>query len=239
MAASMTGVVGAVVAWGGLVWRFATFGLSTVPGFLGGCTRSPRSASSASARSREQVLFLGAVVAAIPFIWVTEWVGGHSRNGAAATCSCRPRCSSCSRRRRSGRLGLAAAGRRRRGSWRVDERRRRRVGTSNEPGRSWTSHRTSSLCPATSSSSATSFWMGARSELVRRPRWLAAASTTGNADDAEVAAAVELARQGGAERIDVIDSPDHPLDRLDEAPVVPGLPLRERANRRSSCGTTS
>ncbi len=30
----ITGVVGAVVAWGGLVWRFVTYGISTVPGFL-------------------------------------------------------------------------------------------------------------------------------------------------------------------------------------------------------------
>ncbi len=71
----MTGIVGAVVAWGGMAWRL-TFGISSVPGFL---TAAPIAALGLFGKrvSREQVLFGGAV-SAIPLIWLTQWVGDHS-----------------------------------------------------------------------------------------------------------------------------------------------------------------
>ena len=75
-ASPITGVVGAIVAWGGLVWRFATYGISTVPGFL---VAAPIAALGffGERTRREQVLFLGVSIA-IPVVWMTEWVGGHS-----------------------------------------------------------------------------------------------------------------------------------------------------------------
>ena len=89
----MTGVVGAIVAWGGLAWRFIAFGISTVPGFI---AAAPVAALGffGERNRREQVLWTGALVA-IPAIWITEWVGGHVPNGVVGTCSCPPRCSWC------------------------------------------------------------------------------------------------------------------------------------------------
>ena len=74
--ASMTGVVGAIVAWGGLAWRFVAFGISTVPGFIAAAPVAALGLFGERNR-REQVLWTGALVA-IPAIWMTEWVGGHA-----------------------------------------------------------------------------------------------------------------------------------------------------------------
>ena len=72
----IAGVVGAVVAWGGMIWRFSTFGVSTVPGFL--CAAPIAALGFFGERTRrEQVLFVGAAIA-IPTVWMTEWVGGHT-----------------------------------------------------------------------------------------------------------------------------------------------------------------
>ena len=71
-----TGVAGAVIAWVGLTWRFVAFGVSAVPGFI---PAAPVAALGLFGKrtDREQVLFLGAVIA-LPVIWISEWVGGHA-----------------------------------------------------------------------------------------------------------------------------------------------------------------
>jgi hypothetical protein len=57
-------------------------------------------------------------------------------------------------------------------------------------------------------------------------RWLTTRADDGDpneADPQDVGAAVELAREAGATRIDVVDSHDHALDRMAENPPYDGF----------------
>ena len=53
-------------------------------------------------------------------------------------------------------------------------------------------------------------------------RWLTAGVTDRTANDAEMEAVVRVAGEIGAERIDVIDSDDDPVERISEHPAYPG-----------------
>ncbi|HMK10731.1 MAG TPA: hypothetical protein VK461_04070, partial [Acidimicrobiales bacterium] len=54
-------------------------------------------------------------------------------------------------------------------------------------------------------------------------RWLSAPSIEGAATPEAVAETVALARRAGAQRIDVLDSADHALERMHDAPTYPGF----------------
>lgn len=216
---SMTGIVGAVVAWGGMAWRL-TFGISSVPGFL---TAAPIAALGLFGKrvSREQVLFGGAV-SAIPLIWLTQWVGDHSPQWGGRYVLLPTALLvvlAAGQVRRIGPTPLIVA----------------LVGLSavmSALGVVWHVSRTHGIARfandvlaipedvvvvSDSPYLATEIgsWYGDR-------RWLTAGVTDRTANDAEMEAVVRVAGEIGAERIDVIDSDDDPVERISEHPAYPG-----------------
>ncbi|HMK12458.1 MAG TPA: hypothetical protein VK461_12790, partial [Acidimicrobiales bacterium] len=222
--ASMPGVVGAVVAWGGMAWRFATFGVSTVPGFL--CAAPVAALGFFGERTRrEQVLFLGAVIA-IPTVWMTEWVGGHAPQwggrylllptsllivlaaSQVARLGARPLVVAL--------LGLSAV--------------------MSVIGVVWHIDRTRSVARFAQDVMAVPNdvvvigdqpWMGSEiGTWYGDRRFLSARAADDNPNDADpedVVTVVGVAREAGATQIDVIDSDSHALDRIDENPSYDGF----------------
>ena len=219
---SMTGVVGAVVAWGVLLWRFVAFGLSTVPGFL--CAAPVAALGFFGERTRrEQVLFVG-VILAIPTVWMTEWVGGHTpqwggRYLLLPTSLLVVLAASQVRRLwpRPLVVALVALG-----------------AVMSLVGVSWHIERTRQVTQFAQEVIAVPNdvvivsdepWMGSEvGTWYGDRRWLTSGSDpNGDATPEDVAATVAVARKAGAAHIDVIDSQDHALDRIDVNPPYPGF----------------
>jgi hypothetical protein len=220
--ASMTGVVGAIVAWGGLAWRFVMFGISTVPGFL---PAAPVAALGffGERNRREQVLWVGALVA-IPAIWMTEWVGGHAPQWGGRYLLLPTALLIVLAAAQVGRLGLrplvvavVALG-----------------AVMSLVAVTWHVERTRAITrfaqdvmavPADVVIVADQPWMGSEAGTWFGDRqWLTAgADANGSAEPEDVVATVEVARRAGAIRIDVVDSHDHALERIDENPSYPGF----------------
>jgi hypothetical protein len=218
---TISGVVGATFACLGMAWRLLAFGISTVPGFL---TAAPVAALGlfGSRTRREQVLW-GAALAAIPLIWLTQWVGDHSPQwgaryllfptsllvvlaaGQVVRLGRRPMVVAL--------LGLAAV--------------------MSLVGCAWHIQRTRDV--ATFADAV----MDVPEEVVvvgDTPYWgseigswygdryaLTAQTIDGYADARQMAEAVEVARRAGADRLDVMDSSDDALERLGEAPRYDGF----------------
>ena len=220
---SMSGVVGAVVAWGGMIWRFAALGISTVPGFL--CAAPVAALGFFGERTRrEQVLFVGVAIA-IPIVWATEWVGGHAPQwggrylllptallvilAAAQVKALWPRPLVLAL------LGLGAA--------------------MSVIGVVWHVERTRELShfaevvldvPDDVVIVSDQPWMGSEiGSWYGDRRWLTSGGDDINheARPEDVAATVAVAKRAGAAQIDVLDSQDHPLDRVGTNPTYPGF----------------
>ena len=220
----IAGVVGGVVAWGGMIWRFSTFGISTVPGFL--CAAPIAALGFFGERTRrEQVLFAGASIA-IPTVWMTEWVGGHTPQWGGRYLLLPTSLLvvlAASQVRRLGARPLVLA----------------LVGLSvamSVVGVAWHIERTRAItrfaqdvmaAPADVVVIGDQPWMGSEvGTWYGDRRWLTTRADDGDpneADPQDVGAAVELAREAGATRIDVVDSHDHALDRMAENPPYDGF----------------
>ena len=217
----MTGVVGGVVAWGGLLWRFAAFGISTVPGFL---TAAPVAALGlfGTRNRREQVLFVGAVVA-VPLTWATQWVGGHSPQWGARYLLLPTALL----------VVLAAAQVRRLGATPFVVALLGLGVVMSAVGAVWHIERTKGIADFAHDvldvpadvvivgdtpfvGTEIGSWYGDR-------RWLSSGTSDGSADPEDLAATLTRAHEAGADRVDVLDSEDEPLDRLDENPTYPGF----------------
>ena len=220
----IAGVVGGVVAWGGMIWRFSTFGISTVPGFL--CAAPIAALGFFGERTRrEQVLFAGAAIA-IPTVWMTEWVGGHTpqwggRYLLLPTSLLVVLAASQVRRLGARPLVLALVG---------------LSAAMSVVGVAWHIERTRAItrfaqdvmaAPADVVVIGDQPWMGSEvGTWYGDRRWLTTRADDGDpneADPQDVGAAVELAREAGATRIDVVDSHDHALDRMAENPPYDGF----------------
>ena len=220
----IAGVVGGVVAWGGMIWRFSTFGISTVPGFL--CAAPIAALGFFGERTRrEQVLFAGAAIA-IPTVWMTEWVGGHTpqwggRYLLLPTSLLVVLAASQVRRLGARPLVLALVG---------------LSAVMSVVGVAWHIERTRAItrfaqdvmaAPADVVVIGDQPWMGSEvGTWYGDRRWLTTRADDGDpneADPQDVGAAVELAREAGATRIDVVDSHDHALDRMAENPPYEGF----------------
>ena len=220
----IAGVVGGVVAWGGMIWRFSTFGISTVPGFL--CAAPIAALGFFGERTRrEQVLFAGAAIA-IPTVWMTEWVGGHTpqwggRYLLLPTSLLVVLAASQVRRLGARPLVLALVG---------------LSAAMSVVGVAWHIERTRAItrfaqdvmaAPADVVVIGDQPWMGSEvGTWYGDRRWLTTRADDGDpneADPQDVGAAVELAREAGATRIDVVDSHDHALDRMAENPPYEGF----------------
>ena len=220
----IAGVVGGVVAWGGMIWRFSTFGVSTVPGFL--CAAPIAALGFFGERTRrEQVLFAGASIA-IPTVWMTEWVGGHTPQWGGRYLLLPTSLLvvlAASQVRRLGARPLVLA----------------LVGLSvamSVVGVAWHIERTRAItrfaqdvmaAPADVVVIGDQPWMGSEvGTWYGDRRWLTTRADDGDpneADPQDVGAAVALAREAGATRIDVVDSHDHALDRMAENPPYDGF----------------
>ncbi|HTN78471.1 MAG TPA: hypothetical protein VMK16_02260 [Acidimicrobiales bacterium] len=222
--ASMPGVVGAIVAWGGMAWRFATFGVSTVPGFL--CAAPVAALGFFGERTRrEQVLFVGSLIA-IPTVWMTEWVGGHAPQWggrylllptsllivlAASQVSrlgARPLVIAL--------LGLSAAMSVVGVVWHID--RTRSVARFAEDVMA-VPNDVVIIGDQPWMGSEIGTWYGDRRFLSAR----AEDHDPNDADPEDVVTVVGVARRAGATEIDVIDSDSHALDRIDENPKYDGF----------------
>lgn len=218
---TISGVVGATFACLGMAWRLVAFGISTVPGFL---TAAPVAALGlfGTRTRREQVLW-GAALAAIPLIWLTQWVGDHSPQwgaryllfptsllvvlaaGQVVRLGRRPMVVAL--------LGLAAV--------------------MSLVGCAWHIQRTRDVATFADAvmdvpeevvvvgdtpywGSEIGSWYGDRNALTAR-------TIDGYADARQMAEAIEVARKTGADRLDVMDSRDDALERIDEAPRYAGF----------------
>ncbi len=222
----MTGVVGAVIAWGGLTWRFATYGLSMVPGLL---PAAPVAALGLFGKRtpRESVLFIGALVA-LPATWMTQWVGGHAPQWGGRyvllPTTLLVVLAACQARRLGPRpfvVAIVALG-----------------GAMSLVGVVWHIERTREVASFAADVLAVprdvvivsdaGFFGSETGGWYQDHLWLEARHADAKTADelatpADVAATVELARQMGAQRIDVLDTLDDPLERLDENPDYPGF----------------
>jgi hypothetical protein len=218
---SMPGVVGAIVAWGGLAWRLLTYGVSTVPGFLPAAPIAALGLFGERTR-REQVLFLGVVIA-VPMVWMTEWVGGHSpqwggRYLLLPTTLLIVLAAAQVRRLGPRPLVLAVVG----------------LGAvMSVVGMTWHVERTRSITqfasdvlavPADTVIIGDQPWTGSEiGSWYGERRWLTAGADDGRADPGDIAATVATAKEAGASRVDIIDSSDHALDRIGTHPDYPGF----------------
>ena len=215
-----TGVVGAVIAWVGFVWRFVAFGVSAVPGFI---PAAPVAALGLFGKrtDREQVLFLGAVIA-LPVIWMTEWVGGHAPQwggrylllptallvvlaaGQAMRLGPRPLVVAL--------VGLGAV--------------------MSIIGATWHIERTRAVAdfadevfdapPETVIISDTAYWGSEFGNWYGDRRWLTSGGLDGQATPADLIEVVSVARRAGATTIDVLDSSDGADQEIDQHPTYAG-----------------